>query len=245
MAWSWLQSAGANSGTPSVSVTMPSNCTSGTKLLAYVASGTNPTDSVLSVADGSGNQFTKQASTGLSGVGNGHLDIWTMDTPAGDVGTKPVITANVTASSGNTVSLLVQEVSGLLTGTSPLDGTWGTVDGTGGTSTGSPTYSSTASSEYLVTVYGDNGGPATWSSVSGWTTDPNGVNSNGNDDIAVAYKNSTGGAETGGGWTLTSSGQQWAVAMVAFKLGSATPATASPVQVITAPSMAAIQAASW
>lgn len=243
MTWSVLQSAGANSGTPSVSVTMPSNCTSGTKLIAYVAAGVALGETVSGVQDGSGNQFTSLGFTQMAGTGFGKLYIWVADTPAGDVGTKPVITATASGS-GDTVSLLVQEVSGLVTGTSPLDGTLGSVTGTGGTSTGSPTYSSTASGEFLVTVYGDNGGPSTWSSVSGWTTDANGVNGNSNDDIAVAYKNSTGGAESGGGWTLTSSGQEWSVIMAAFKLAAAATPSATP-QPVVAPSLAAIQAACW
>lgn len=222
MSWSVLQSAGANSGTTSVSVTFSSNCTSGSKLIAYVACGTPASGSVSSVKDGSGNSFTSQGRVQLNNsTGLGWLYIWTLDTPSGDAGTKPTFTAITSSGGGNTVSLLVEEVSGVATGTSGiLDGTWGTLQGNGGTSTGSPTYSSTAAGEYLVTVYGDNGGPATYTGPSGWTTDSHGVNSNGNDDIAVAYKSSTGSAESGGGWTLTSSGQQWAVAMVAFKLAS-------------------------
>lgn len=224
MAWSRLQSVANNSATTSVSVTTTSNCTSGSKLIAFIASGTNSGDQVTSVADGSSNAFSKLVSVGLAGTGNGHLDIWALDTPAVDVGTKPTITANVTNNAGNTVAILLQEVSGLLAGTSVLDGTWGTLTGTGGTSTGSPTYSSTAANEYLVTIYGDNGGPATYTGpTSPWTVDSSGVNSNANDDIALAYKNSSGGAETGGGWSLTSSGQQWAVGMVAFKLAGSAP----------------------
>lgn len=243
MTWSVLQSAGGNSGTASESVTLPSNCTGGTKLIAYVAAGVTPGETVSSVQDGSGNQFTSLGFVTMAGTGFGKLYAWVLDMPSGDVGTKPAITATATnTSGGDTVSLLVQEVSGLLTGTSPLDGALGSLTGTGGTSTGSPAYSSTAPGEFLVTMYGDNGGPATWTGPAGWTTDAHGVNSSGNNDLAVAYKSSTGGAESGGGWALTSSGQQWAAAMVAFQLAAA---PARGTQPIVAPSQAAIQAASW
>jgi hypothetical protein len=121
---------------------------------------------------------------------------------------------------GNTLGIVVQEVAGLLAGGSPLDGAIASVTGTGGAATGSPAYSSAVAGEYLVTFYSDNGGPATFTGPAGYTVDANSVNSNADNDVGVAYKLSTGGAETDG-WTLTVSGQQWAVMEVAFKLAPA------------------------
>ena len=76
------------------------------------------------------------------------------------VGTKPTITA--TWASGGGLGLVVQEVSGLLAGntTAMVDGTPGTLTGST-TSTGSPTYSSTAANEFLVSAYADIGNGVT------------------------------------------------------------------------------------
>ena len=76
------------------------------------------------------------------------------------------------------MGILLQEVSGLLAGntTAMADGTLASLGGVGSSgSTGSPSYTSTASSEFLVSVYGDDGGPLTWTKPAALTSDANSV----------------------------------------------------------------------
>ena len=165
MAWNHLQSASTaatSSSSNSATVTFTTaNLSSGSKMIIAIGWASGSTQTVSTVKDGAGNSFTRMAGAPNSGGPSG-CDLWQLDTPAGDVGTKPTITVQFSGS--GQASLLVQEVSGLATGTTTaavLDGTAGTKTGSGGSSTGSPTYSSSLSSEYLVTVYGDDGGPET------------------------------------------------------------------------------------
>lgn len=227
MAWSVLQSAShtQTSGSNTSAVTYGSNVSSGTKLIVYIAASfASNAAAPASVKDGAGNAMTLLANVS----GSAHLcntSIWAMDTPSGDVGIAPTITA--TWSSGTPVSsFLVQEVSGLLAGntTAMIDGTAGTTTGTSTGSIGPPVYASTAANEYLAYVYGDDGGPLTWTVPSGYTGDAHGVNSNSSDDIQVAYKNSTGGTESGQ-YSISGSSAQWGLILVAFQL----PATVSSV----------------
>ena len=80
-----------------------------------------------------------------------------MDTPAGNAGTKPTITATLTGTTYGS-AILVQEISGLAAGNTlaaMIDGTAATTGNTG--STGPATtaaYSSTAANEYLVGLCG-------------------------------------------------------------------------------------------
>src|SRR6185437_2873464 len=209
------------------------NVSSGTKLIAAAAvsdqSGLGSTTS--SVKDAALNSMTLIGRKSAGSPTAVDVSLWAMDTPAGDVGTKPTLTA--TATNNSQISILIQEVSGLLAGntTAMADGTLGSNTGTGGASTGSPTYSSTALNEYLVSVYGDDGGPETWTKPAGTTSDPNSVNSNAHADCAIAYTNSTNGAEAGS-WALTGTSAQWCTLLVAFKIsggggGGATPGPAT------------------
>ena len=172
-----------------------------------------------------GQQFHPDAPGAPNSGGPSGCDLWQLDTPAGDVGTKPTIT--VTFSGSVEASLLLQEVSGLATGTTTaavLDGTAGTTTGNGGSSTTSPTYSSSVASEYLVLIYGDDGGPETLGSPTGYTRDTATVSANSNADVGIAYKNSTGGSETGS-WPLSGTAAEWGTVLVAFKLASGGSAT--------------------
>lgn len=217
MAWSVVQSVSHNdaSGAVTVAATFTTaNLTSGTKLIAAVATDTGASPTVSQVSDGT-NNFTKILEQAVGGSA-GTVSLWVLDTPSGDVGTKPTITATTNVTSAS--SILVQEVSGLVTGTTgSVDGT---AAGTSGSTTGSigpPTYATTASSEYLVYVYGDNGGPLTWTVPGGYTGDTNGINSSGNADIQIAWKNSTSGTETGQ-YSLSGTATGWGLIMAAFKI---------------------------
>jgi hypothetical protein len=201
------------------------NISAGSKIIVAVACASSPAVTCTGVADAAANAWTKIATKALPAFGE--VTLWALDAPAVDVGTKPAITATITAPGG--IVVIAQEVPGLLAGntTAMCDGTPALGGGTGGTSTGSPAYSTAAAGEYLVSIYGDDGSAATWTAPSGYTGDPNGVNTSTIDDLQIAWKNSTGGSETSS-YTITSSGQGWSQIVVAFKLaagGAAAPAS--------------------
>jgi hypothetical protein len=200
VAWSHLQATGANSagGTSIATTFTTANLSSGSKLIALVGvgSGSSLTPGCTGVSDGT-NNFTQIASNTSNAGGVGfYLGLWVLDTPAGDVGTKPTITATVTgAATSAGLGIVVQEVSGLAAGTSCLDGTaaFANAANVSGTTSG-PAYTSAAANEYLVEVFNDDGGNGL-TNPSGYTTDGDGI-PNTNEQVAVAYKNSTGGSET-------------------------------------------------
>ena len=157
MSWSVLQSKSHTAiASATVAATFGTNLTSGTKLIAVVSTSGGSNADPSSVQDGSGNTFTKVASVTRATA----LNLWLgyLDTPAGDVGTTPTITATVAGGGSDDASILVQEVSGLASG--GADGTAGTLAPQFGPGTyGPPAYPSAAANEYLVYAYGDGGGP--------------------------------------------------------------------------------------
>lgn len=123
---------------------------------------------------------------------------------------------------GNVGNLTLVEFSGV---TATLDGTAATHEYNGSGSTGQPTYSSTAANELLVSFMGDDGNGATYTGPSGWTTDTNSYLAGTADtNTGVAWKNSTGGSETGAAYTASSTADG-GIILVAFQLpgGAATP----------------------
>jgi hypothetical protein len=199
------------------------NLTPGTKIIAVFSASANMSGATITVKDGAGNSFTQIATKALNNAAtNGQAYIYAIDTPAGDAGTKPTIT--VTSTVAAEISLLIQEVPGLATGTTlaaMVDGTPGTGFGNATGATGSPTYASAVSGEYLVAVYGDNGGPTTWAKPAALTSDPASINSNSVADIALAYGSSTGGTEAGS-WSLSGTGTPWATFLLAFQVSGGT-----------------------
>jgi hypothetical protein len=235
VAWSVLQSSSAVDNTAnqgSFHCTYTANLTAGSKMIAAVEISGSATAVTSTVKDGGGNSFTKIFSVNLNNTsGDGELSLWAMDTPAADVGTKPVITATFSTATEQGCVVFIQEVAGLAHGNTTaamIDGSAATTTGATGSSTGSPSYSSTAASEYLVALYGDAcNSVITWTAPAGYTTDPNSVNSTGAGDLGFAYKNSTNGSEAGS-WGRTNSTSNWAAATVAFKLPAAAIGGAQP-----------------
>jgi hypothetical protein len=223
MAWSVLQSASGTTSGTSVSATFTTaNVQAGNKIVVAASEGGTGAPAITSVQDGASNNWTQ---LGSASQGNARVYLYALDVPAGDVGTKPTITATWSGAGGG-LGIVIQEVSGLRTGntTAMIDGTAATLTGTAAT-TGSPTYSSAASNEYLVSVYGDFGTGQTVGTASGWTADAHNVNNSTNADCLIQYKNSTGGSETDG-FTAADPGG-WAIVEVAFLL-PATAATPGP-----------------
>lgn len=217
MAWSHIQSAtnGADGASSIAKAFTTANLTDGTKILAAVSAFAAST---TSVHDGASNALV---SMGAATVGNCHLSLWAMDTPAGDVGIKPTITAS--APGAGAIGIVIQEIGGLLAGntTAILDGTAAAATGTSSTPA-TPAYASAAAGEYLVSVYGDpETNTTTWTPPgSPWATDP-GQNGTFITSVGISYKDSTGGTESDG-YTINNS-ESWAILMVAFQLASTNP----------------------
>lgn len=110
MAWAVLQSVETTTDTTSLSATYTSNLTAGTKLIAAVAVANTE---AVTVSDGT-NGFVSL--TGYTPPTSGSkFWLFALDTPGGDVGTKPTISVSgLTTTSG--AALMIAEVSGLLTG---------------------------------------------------------------------------------------------------------------------------------
>jgi hypothetical protein len=196
MAWTRIQSNSAtNAGSGNVAVAFTTaNLTAGTKVIAVVvvsfSTGGNP---VTSVKDGAGNTWT--LITSYTSNANCFTGLYALDTPAGDVGAKPALTATITTNFG--ASILVQEVSGLLAGntTAMCDGV--PAPGHGITSPAScGAYTAAVAGEYLMGIYGDPGYAVTIGNSTGWTADAKNVNGSSFATLFVDYKSSTGGAET-------------------------------------------------
>lgn len=227
MAWSNLQSNSATLDPGAAAVTYLNNVVSGSKLIAMIATGGSANPQVTAVADGASNQMTNLARARFNNVAaNGELSVWAMDTPAGDVGAKPTLTATQTG--GNqSFGMVIQEVSGLLAGntTAMLDGTpvsnTGSIASNGNITMGA--YSTTASNEYLLALGGDNeASTLTWAVPTGSTTytrDAHAVNASVVFNCVPAYGNSTNGAETASfAITGVSTTTPWATIFLAFKL---------------------------
>jgi hypothetical protein len=229
MAWSWLQSTSAStaSGTTLATTFTTANLTAASKMVCVVATSAGVVETTNSVAATGSVAFTKLATISGSTGGNIELTLWVLDTTAGLQGTKPTVTATFSAATG--ASILVQEVSGLTAGNTSaiLDGTAGTVQQTTAATQAQPSYSSTASNEYLVACFGDTGGPETYTVPGAYTADTGGVNNNADADIVIAYKNSTNGAESGT-WSFSGTFSGAAYIVVAIKVPAAAGAGASP-----------------
>jgi hypothetical protein len=90
-----------------------------------------------------------------------------------------------------------------------------------------PSYTSTVANEFLVSLEADNGGPQTVTQPTGYTLAPGSITNNANCDAALAYKNSTGGAESGT-WTFGGTTTGTELGVVAFKVSGAGPPTSGP-----------------
>jgi hypothetical protein len=218
MAWSWLQSASTApfATATSISAAYNTGLSPGTKLIACIVYTYTVTGSVSSVNDAAGNAFTSLAS-----ITNGTTlaAVYAIDTPAGDAGTAPVITAAFSAT--GIAGLLIQEVSGLAGGATlalMADGTPGVLTGTGGSPIASPAYSSTVPGEYLLSFVATAAGN-TWTAPGNLTADPANVGGDLHGDLAAGYANSAGGSESAA-WTQTSGGDLWCSVLFAFKLAA-------------------------
>jgi hypothetical protein len=232
VSWSVLQSfASSVVTTTTASATPGSNLSSGSKLIAFCGMGYYGTPAQLpsGVKDANSNVFTRVAyANGTAGSSTFYpsISVWVLDTPSGDVGAKPAITVTGPAGPAG-LWILVHEVSGLLAGTTAaVDGTPGTFEGAiSGTSVAQPSYTSGAASELLYSL-GCQDGISDSLSISGYTLDTHSPQPGSNAQGQVAYKNSTGGAESGT-WTYSStSGGDTAFLVLAFKLAAVASAAA-------------------
>jgi hypothetical protein len=232
MAWSVLQSCGNNvssgNGTAGTGGTnnWTANLSSGSKLVALVQVSvtTGGTDPVSSVKDANGNSFGLLKSYGVQP--NMWSELWVLDTPAGDVGTQPLITATIGPTNFG-VTLVILEVTGLQVGqtTAILDGTPGLSEATSGTSPAvSGSYSSTAANELLLFLIGDDGNNVTIGTPTGSTTysaAAGNIQASNFADGCIFYGNSTNGAESASS-TLSAS-DDYQTILVAINLAASAP----------------------
>jgi len=165
--------------------------------------------------------------TASSGTGATVLvALFALNTPAGQVGTKPAIVGGWTNTA--TASQGILEVSGLATGATLgtlVDGTPATKaqNTTGVTPATASAYTDTAVNEFTLFVYGDDGGPATLGALStGYTTSASNVSANSHADLGLGWKNSSNGAETAS-WALSGTEPAWGTILVAFLLPAGPP----------------------
>jgi hypothetical protein len=216
VAWSRLQSNSGTAGSGNVSATYTTaNLSSGSVLIAAVSlsssqAGDVALSAVCTCADGSSNSLPFIG--GVVNGTNGYTGLFAATTPAGDVGTKPTITGTFSGTIDNFgSSILIQEISGI---NASADGTYGSATGAASPAT-TGSYSSAGSNEYLVCAYGDPGFSVTLTTPGGYSADANNLTSS-NSDVAIFYKNSTGGPESA---SVTLSGSaNWGTVLVAFGL---------------------------
>jgi hypothetical protein len=230
MAWSVLQEKSNFGSSLNATVTFTTaNVSAGTKIIVWITvdASASPQSSVTSVKDGALNTWTLVAGP-ASDNSTGATFCYALDTPAGDVGTKPTITATLTSNFG--WAIIVQEVSGLLAGntTAMRDGTPGLANASSTGPCVPGAYSTAAANEYLMAAAGDPGNSRTISNSAGYTASsaPN-INTSSTADLFVAWKNSTGGAESAS-FAITGTANPWFAVIVAFQLdaGGGGPAVA-------------------
>jgi len=232
MTWDRLQScsnfSAAGGGAGPLTVQYTASLSSGTKLIAVTTSYAPANGQCTAVSDGNGNGFTMVGDSGNPGAGYGGIRVWALDTPAGDVGAKPAVTASY--DSTGIFAVLAQEAGGLCPGTTAsLDGAPGILAGStssGSASSGTPSYASTAAGEYLASFFGLNtngDSDPVLAGPSGYATDPSTLSGALHySEVGVAYKSSTGGTEADG-WGISGADGSflgWGVVLVAFKLAA-------------------------
>ena len=227
MAWGWLQSFAHQdvTGTATTCSATPGTAlTSGSTLIAVVGCSHGSTVTCSSVQDAALNSFVKIVT---SGYANGQeTSLWALNTPVGDAGGTPAIKATFSTTATN--GIIVCEFTGIVTGATLaalVDGTPKSKTGSTNAATGTSAYSSALSNELLIMGYADDGGPLTWVIPAGSTNDnnggtPKGVNTDSNIAFEMAFKNSTGGAESDS-WGLSGTATGWGIVCAAFNLGSA------------------------
>lgn len=235
--WTLLQSEGnaLTSAQTSVAQQFTTPLSRGSKLLVFV--GGRAEHGYTTVTDTNGNTYTLLTDTVIdpAGTGTQNLDVWYLDTPNAAVGTTPTVTANWTPGGAHYGDIVIQEVAGLMPGSIAEDIPAGTLSGTSSGTVGPPSYASIASGEYLVYVATDDAGGFTWTPPSGYTVANGSSNSNANANLVVAYKNSTGGTETGQ-WSVSGT-TDWALCLVAFKLNTNVNVNGNTAAVVVRPHM--------
>ena len=249
---------GNTPGSAVISAAPSNNLTAGSKIICvFNGANTSTGHHVISADDGNGNAFSQIDHYDYSYSGQtGINDIWVLDTPTGDVGTKPTFHLTYDRVSSSGMPAIWLEVSGLAAGataaacfdtaSSAVGHYNGTVSGTA-SPVGPPSYVSSRTGEFLLYFVGDGWmGFTTWSAPAGYTAASANWQNATTGSLLAAYKSSTGGTETGQ-WSWTGGGTfPGGLTLVAFKVptsGSATvtPASISCTTVVPAPTILAGQ----
>jgi hypothetical protein len=219
---------------------MTSNLTSGSKLLYFFNLDTSQAGLTWTVDDGNGNSFGQIFSDSSTVIFSGHTDYlvcFALDTPVGDVGTKPTIKAHPSIGGPTGYYGFVLEVAGLVTGQTSaiLDGTEVVTSWASQSTATDPAYSSTAANEFLIQFLGDNKdslGPGSYTAPTGYTSSIKLENTSYGSG-GLAWKNSTGGSEAGADWTWTGGNIGAMLVKVAFRLAGGTTHNQSATATVT------------
>lgn len=220
----YVQSASGSSGVGATSFGVAfstQNLASGGKIFAIVTTWGNAGQVNPTQVKTPNTTLTQLA--GPYAVGT-HVSVsfWIGDTAAGDVGTKPTVTATV-GSSWNSVGVAIAEVSGVASGSTAaavFDATNSNAakenQNTASTPTSVGPYQPTTG-ELMLLCYGDSGASSTCTAPSGWATTL-GANADGNDNAVFTYRQSDGTSFTVG--FTGSASADWAQFIVALKNSS-------------------------
>jgi hypothetical protein len=207
------QVSAQGAGKTSLAVTLPANATTNNRLVVEVGVWSSGSATVSTVTDSAGDVFTKL--TSFTASDHTQVSVWTAMVATG--GTKPTITAKVSASAD--VGIAVAEYSGLSTASGA-----GAVDqqatGTGTTTSqqvvkSAATPAVTGDGELAIGFYADSGFGNTLTGDPGYTTRVN-LSPNGNMDVLVEDTEvGTGG--TPAAIVTTGASTVWLMATVVFK----------------------------
>jgi hypothetical protein len=207
------QVSAQGAGKTSLAVTLPANATTNNRLVVEVGVWSSGSATVSTVTDSAGDVFTKL--TSFTASDHTQVSVWTAVVATG--GTKPTITANVSASAD--VGIAVAEYSGL----SAAAGA-GAVDqqatGTGTTTSQqvvkpAATPAVTGDGELAIGFYADSGFGNTLTGDPGYTTRVN-LSPNGNMDMLVE-DTVVGTGGTPAASATTGASTVWLMATVVFK----------------------------
>lgn len=192
----------AGGATNTIAHTLSFTPTDGSKLLLFTQIDSASVQTISSVSDGT-NTFGQVYAVNAA-IGAGHDTSWCYALDHAHYASPPTITVTWAGTATLFTIFAIVDVSGLATGTTSaiLDGTQGSSSWSAAASATDPSYSSSASNEFLTQCIGDSFDGATVTAPSGYAGSVI-HNDATNGTIGVAWKNSTGGSEAGPDFTWT------------------------------------------
>lgn len=226
-----VQAASSSSASAAtLSATLPSAPTTGNVITVFASVGTVAgTTNTATVKDGAGTTLSPAGTEAVNGSTYSVTGVCCRYVvPATPQAT---FTATFTPGSSNGIGILVIEWPAAAMSTT-VDGTFGTNAVGSGSTSGSATYSSSATGEVMLIMASDPGIATTFTLPTGYNPPLSGgstgtnvnINGSSNANLCVGYKTSTGGSEANT-WSWTDSGDEVVMLAGAFTVGG--PASAS------------------